>query len=119
MRAFVDSDHTGDYSTRRSRAGYIFLNRAPIFWFSKNQTSVETSSVGAKFIAIKVCCEYIMGLTSKLRLMGIPVDLPAYVSGDNKYVLANTSFLHSKLKKKSSSIDYHLVREGVTVNLFR
>ena len=44
MRAFVDADHAGDTVTRRSCTGFIiFLNSAPIYWFAKKQTSVETS----------------------------------------------------------------------------
>lgn len=67
MRAFVDSDHAGDLTTRRSRTGFlIFLNSAPIYWFSKRQTSVETSSFGSEFVAMKLCCEYIQGLQYKL-----------------------------------------------------
>ena len=117
MRAFVDSDHACDTVTRRSRTGYIiFLNSAPIYWYSKKQTSIETSSFGAEFIAMKLCCEYIRGLRYKLRMMGIAVDLPAFVFGDNQSVLSNTSHPHSKLKKKSSSIAYHFVREGVAKN---
>jgi len=103
--AFVDSDHAGELTTRRSRTGYIvFLNSAPIYWFSKRQTCVETSSFGSEFIAMKQCCEYIRGLRYKLRMMGIPVDFPTYVFGDNQSVLANTTKPHSTLKKKSSSI---------------
>ena len=114
MRAFVDSDHAGDTITRRSRTGFIiFLNSAPIYWYSKKQGSVETSSFGAEFIAMKQCCEYVRGLRYKLRMMGIAVDLPTYVFGDNQSVLANTSHPHSTLKKKSSSIAFHFVREGV------
>jgi len=114
MRAFVDSDHAGDCITRRSRTGFlIFLNSAPIYWYSKKQTSIETSSFGAEFIAMKLCCEYIRGLRYKLRMMGIPIELPSYVFGDNQSVLSNTSLPHSKLKKKSSSITFHFVREGV------
>ena len=91
MRAFVDSDHAGELTTRRSRTGYIiFLNSAPIYWFSKQQTSVETSSFGSEFIAMKQCCEYIRGLRYKLRMMGIPVELPTYIFGDNQSVLCNT-----------------------------
>ena len=113
MRAFVDSDHAGDIITRRSRAGFIiFLNSAPIYWYSKKETSIETSSFGAEFIAMKLCCEYIRGLRYKLRMMGIAVNLPTFVFGDNQSVLSNTSIPHSKLKKKSSSIAYHFVREG-------
>ena len=117
MRAFVDSDHAGDSVTRRSRTGFIvFLNSAPIYWFSKKQTSIETSSFGSEFIAMKQCCEYIRGLRYKLRMMGIPVELPTYIFGDNQSVLANTTTPHSTLKKKSSSIAYHFVREGVAKN---
>ena len=46
-------------------------------------------------------------------MMGIVVDLPSFVFGDNQSVLSNTSLPHSKLKQKSSSIAYHFVREGV------
>ena len=120
MRAFVDSDHAGDITTRRSRTGFmIFLNGAPIYWFSKKQTSVETSSFGSEFIAMKACCEYIRGLRYKLRMMGISINGPAYVFGDNQSVLANTSHPHSVLKKKSSSIAYHFVREGVAKDEWR
>ena len=117
MRAFVDSDHAGDKITRRSRTGFIIcLNSAPIYWFSKKQTGIETSSFGAEFIAMKQCCEYVRGLRYKLRMMGISVDLPSYIFGDNQSVLANTTHPHSTLKKKSSSIAFHFVREGVAKN---
>ena len=88
MRDFVDSDHAGDIITRRSRTGFlIFLNSAPIYWYFKKQGSVETSSFGAEFIAMKQCCEYVRGLRYKLRMMGILVDLPSYIFGDNQSVL--------------------------------
>ena len=100
MRAFVDSDHAGDTATRGSRTGFIiFLNNSPICWFSKLQASVETSSFGSEFVAMKLCCEYIRGLRYKLRLMGIIVDEPTFVFGDSQSVLANVSRPHSKLKK--------------------
>ena len=54
MRVFVDSDHAGELTTRRSRTGFIiFLNSSPIYWFLKCQTSVETISFGSEFIATK------------------------------------------------------------------
>jgi len=55
----------------------------------------------------------------KFKMMGISIGAPAFVSGDNQSVLANTSHPHSILKKKSSSIAYHFVREGVTIFNFR
>ena len=113
MRAKVDADHASDTVSRRSRTGFlVYLNCSLIHWFSKKQTSVESSSFGSEFIAMKQCCEYLRGLRYKLRMMGIPVKGPAYIEGDNQSVLANTTIPDSILKKKSQSIAYHFVREG-------
>ena len=115
MRCFVDADHAGDLVTRRSRTGFIvYLNTAPVYWYSKRQNSIETSTFGSEFVAMKQATEYLRGLRYKLRMMGVPIDGPAYVMGDNQSVLCNTSMPESTLKKKSNSIAYHFVREGVT-----
>ena len=92
---------------------------APIYWYSKKQTGIETSTFGSEFIAMKQCCEYLRGLRYKLRMMGIPVDDPCYVYGDNQSVLSNTSIPESVLKKKSNSIAYHFVREGCAKDEWR
>jgi hypothetical protein len=113
MRAFVDADLAGDTITRRSRTGFlVYLNMAPIFWLSKKQNSVETSTFGSEFMAMKHCTEYIRGLRYKLRMMGIPCGDPTFIYGDNQSVLCNTSMPDSTLKKKSNSIAYHFIREG-------
>ena len=52
-------------------------------------------------------------------MMGIPVDGPTYIEGDNKSVLANTTIPDSKLKKKNQSICYHMVREGSARDVWR
>ena len=120
MRAYVDADHATDSMTRKSRSGFmVFLNCAPIYWMSKKQSSVETSSFGSEFTAMKLCVEYVRGLRYKLRMMGIACEECAYVYGDNQSVLANTSIPESALKKKSQSIAYHFVREGVARDEWR
>ena len=120
MRAYVDSDHAGEKLTRRSRTGFLaYLNSAPIYWLTKKQTAIETSSFGSEFMAMKQCCEYLRGLRYKLRMMGIPVNNPVFTYGDNQSVLWNTSVPDSMLKKKSNSIAYHFVREGVAKNKWR
>ena len=117
IRAYLDSDHAGHAVTRRSRTGYIiYLNNSPIYWTSKKQGSIQTSTFGSEFIAMKECCEYLCSLRYKLRMMGISCDLPAYVLGDNKSVLVNSSIPTSVLKKKSCSIAYHFVREETSMD---
>jgi len=108
MRMLVDSDHAGDHVTRRSRTGFlVYLNSALIYWTSKRQTTIETSSFGSEFMALKTGTEYLRGLRYKLRAMGIPVTNPVYIYGDNKSVLCNTTAPDSQLKKKSNSVAYH------------
>jgi hypothetical protein len=58
-------------------------------------------------------------LRYKLRMMGIPVHGPCFISGANQSVLANTTEPGSTLKKKSQSIAYHFVREGVANDEWR
>ena len=114
IQAKVDADHVSDTTTRRSRTGFlVYINSAPVFWWSKKQTSVESSSFGSEFIMMKQCCEYLCRLQYKLRMMGIPCEHPSYIYGDNQSVLANTTIPDSALKKKSQSIAYHFIREGV------
>ena len=81
----------------------------------EEQQNIETSSFGAEFIAMKQCTEYVRGLRYKVRMMGIPYDGPLYVYGDNQSVLKNGSMPDSVLKKKSNSIAYNFVREGVAM----
>ena len=82
--AKVDADHASDTVTRRSRTGIlVYLNCSLIHWWSKKQASIESSSFGAEFIAMKQCCEYLRGLRYKLRMIGIPCDEPSHIYGDN------------------------------------
>ena len=120
MRAKVDADHASDTATRRSRTGFVVhLNSALVCWWSKKQNSVESSSFGSEFVAMKQCCEYLRGLRCQLRMMGVPVEGPACVYGDNQSVLANATIPDSTLKKKSQSIACHFVREGAARDEWR
>ena len=59
----VDADHASDTTTRRSRMGsLVYINNASIYWLSKKQTSIESSSFGSEFIAMTQCCEYLRRL---------------------------------------------------------
>ena len=120
MRAKVDADHASDTVSRQSRTGFlIYLNFALVYWWSKKQTSVESSSFGSEFVAMKQCCEYIHGLRYEQMMMSIPVEAPTCIYGDNQSLLANTTTPDSTLKKKSQSIAYHFVHEGAARDEWR
>ena len=46
-------------------------------------------------------------------MAGIPFSDTCFVYGDNKSILYTTTLPESTLKKKSNSIAYHSVKEGV------
>ena len=113
VSAYVDSYHAGDTVTRRSRTVFlVYCNSALVYWMIKKQSSIETSSFGSEFLAMKVCTEYLRGLRFELRMVGICCNYPAFIYGDNQSALANTMIPHSVLKNKSNSIACHFVREG-------
>jgi hypothetical protein len=113
LRLFVDSDHAGEQFTRRSNTGFvIYLNMAPIVWFYKRQPTVESSVFGDECVTMKNGIETCRGLRYKLRMMGVTLSGPTYVYGDNIYVVHNTQWPDSVLKKKSNYIWYNTVRES-------
>ena len=117
---FVDADHAGNRITRRSQTGIlIFCNRAPILWYSKRQNTVETSTFGSEFVAMRIAVELIEGLRYKLRMFGIPIDSPTNVFCDNEAVTKNVTLPESTLKKKHNAIAYHRSREAVAAGTIR
>jgi hypothetical protein len=101
LRLFVYSDHAGEQFTRRSRTGFvIYLNMAPIVWFSKRHSTVESSVFGADSVAMKNGIETCRDLRYKLRMMGVALSGPTYVYGDSMSVVHNTQRPESVLKKK-------------------
>jgi len=54
VSAKVDADHASDTVTRRSRTGFlVWVNCCLVYFMSKKQATVETSSFGSEFIAMK------------------------------------------------------------------
>ncbi len=64
---------------------------------------------------MKTGLDRLRGLRYKLRMMGVNIDRPHYIYGDNMSVIHNTQRPDSVLKKKSSSICYHAIRESVAM----
>ena len=82
--AFVDANLAGYSLTQLSRTRFIaYLNRAPVFWFSKKPFLLETSSFGSEFVTMIQYCEYLYGLRYKLRMMRILINNPCFSFGDN------------------------------------
>ena len=106
--------------THWSQKGILILvNKAPIIAFSKRQNTVETSTFGSEFTALKNTVDIVKSLRYKLRLFGVPIEGPINVLCDNESVYNNVSTPESVLKKKHHSIAYHRCREYVAASKIR
>ena len=115
MVCFVDASHSGDLATRRSHTGFIiYLNNTPIYWYSKKQNTVETSTFGSELVAMRTAMEAVKTLRIKLVHFGIPLDEPTYMLGDNESVVKSTSRVEAQLGKKHQSICWHAIREAAS-----
>jgi hypothetical protein len=118
--SFVDANHTGNVVMRCSHTGInIFIQNAPIIWFSKKQNTVEAATYGSEFVASQICKEMIVALRYKLRMFKVPIKGPANVFGDNHGAVKNVSIPESTLMKKHNAINYHAVREAVAAGILR
>ena len=97
----------------------IYVMNAPIIWFSKKQNTVESSTFGSEFVAMRIPWDLIVSLWYKLRMFGVPIDGPTDVMCDNQGVVNNTSLPQSLLGKKNNAINYHAVREAAAAKILR
>ncbi len=120
INMFCDAAHATDLITRRSTTGIIFfLNGTPINWYSKRQNTIESSTFGSEFVALKIAAEMNDALRYKLRMFGIPIDGPTNGFCDNQSVVTNVVNPESTLKKRHNSIAYHKVRKCIASKALR
>ena len=95
----------------------ILLGRTPVFYHSKRQGAVETSTYSAEFMAMRTAVEEIIALRYMLRCLGVRVKHSTYLYGDNMGVIQNATIKDSLLKKKHVALSYHRVREAVASSI--
>ena len=80
---------------------------------------MESSTYGSELVAARIATELILELRYMLRMIGVPMDGPALLLGDNMSVVLNTTVPSSVLKKKHCAIGYHRVRESIAAGILQ
>jgi hypothetical protein len=105
MTVYVNEDHPHDLVTRRSITGIlVMINNTPIGWISIRQKTVETSNYGSESVASRIATELTLEISYMLRSLGVVLDGPALMLGDNMTVFLNATVPSSVLKKKHNAI---------------
>lgn len=115
---YEDANLYHDLVTGRSVTGILhFINQTPSHWYSKRQGRVNTATYGSEFMAARTATEQIIDLRYTLRMMGIPIDGPSWMFGDNQSVITSSTIPESTLNKRHNALSYHLVRECISANI--
>ena len=118
VSCFVDANHTGNMITCRSHTGILmYVQNAPIVCFSKPQNTVESSSFGSEFVALRAAKDMIVALQYKLRMSWVSIAGPANVFCDNNGIVKNTTIPESMLAKKHNAINYHAICKAVAAGI--
>jgi len=93
---YVNANLFHDMISGRSVTGILhLLNMTPVDWYSKLQTTVETATFGSEHVAARTTTGQILDLRLTLRYLGVPLDGPSFMFGDNESIVNTASVPHS------------------------
>ena len=79
-------------ANRRSHSGIlIYVNNALINFYSKRHNTVESSSFGSEFVALRIVTEVVEARRYNLRTLVVNIEVPEKVYCYNKSVVKNSS----------------------------
>lgn len=117
----TDSDWGGDFISRRSTTGYIFLlnnnkNNSAIAWLSKLQKTVALSSAEAEFMAYKEAVKESLYLNFFIKEISslVPIfNRTNIIKTDSQSAIELTKNPNYHARTKHVDIRYYFVREKV------
>ena len=69
----------------------IHMNMSLVNWYSKKQSTIETSVFGVVLVAVKVGMETLCAIQYMLRIVDIPMWAASCIYRDDMSVIYNTS----------------------------
>ncbi len=78
---------------------------------------METLTSGSELVAARIATELSMELRYQLRMLGVAIQGPTIMYGDNQSIVVSTTSPSSTLKKSHNALAYHRVREAVAAGI--
>ena len=85
----------------------------------RNKAHVETATYGSEYVAAQICVDQIVNLRYSLRMLGVPLDGPSWMFGDNQSVITSSTVPHSALNKRHNALAYHRVQEAIAAGFVK
>ena len=114
----MDASSNHCLATGKSLTGcFHFVNKTPVDWYSKKQSTVEIATYGSEFVAAKTATEQIVDIRQTLRYLGAPIGVKSFLFGDNRSAVMSATLPHSTLTKRHNILAFHRVREAIAAKL--
>ena len=98
----------------RSVSGIVHLiNKTPLEWYSKKQSSIKTTTYGSEYTAAQIAVDHIVNHRNMPHYMSVPVEKVIYLFGDNISVVDSSSITRAKLHKRHNALSFHKVQEVI------
>ena len=98
MTCFVGFNHAHNVVTwSLHTVVLIYEMKAPIFWLSKNQSTVDSSKLGYELAAMRTVRDIIVAIRYKLRIFGVPLDGPSNVIWSATQACLNLLWVRNKM----------------------
>ena len=89
-----------------------------MYFMSKPQGAIATSTYGAEFCSISNSVEEVQSVRYMLLCIGVKVKHATLICGDNMGVIQNCTIPDSLLKNKNVAIAFHRTREAAAAGIF-
>ena len=108
LTTYEDANLCHDMMSGKSVTDILhFMNKTVIYFYSKKQPVVETATYGSEYMAARITVEEIMELRNSLRYLGVNIDGPANMFGDNRTVVYSLFIPQSRLYKQHVLLSFH------------
>jgi hypothetical protein len=111
---WVDADYGGDTDSRRSCAGYVFLQAGgPTAWSAQYQQTVALSTTEAEYMAVARGAKQLLWMFAEMGEVGFPQEKPGVLYNDNSGAVALTRDTKHNSRVKHIDIRHHFIRDCV------
>ena len=118
--AYVDANLQHDLISGKSCTGVLHMaNKSIIDFSTKLQATVETATFGSEYVAARTATEQVIDIRNTFRYLGVPIDQPTIMFGDNESVVNTAMQPHAKLAKRHNALAYHKTRSSIAARILR
>ena len=90
-----------------------FVDKTPFDWYSKKQATPEVATFSTEELAARTAIEQSRANRLTFMYLGVPIEGPSILLGDNESVVKGATIPHRKLNKRHLILSWHYVHQAM------